>query len=85
MGLERIIFRTDTPARWETLNPVLKKGEPGLSIHPETSEQIIKFGDGVTAWNSLPGRPPVGEELQAIQTQLDNIGSIEDFEAALDA
>lgn len=46
----RIQIRRDTSANWEANNPVLALGEPGL----ETDTFIIKYGDGSTAWNSLP-------------------------------
>ncbi len=41
--------RNDTAARWTQYNPVLAKGEIGIEI--DTAK--FKFGDGVTAWNSL--------------------------------
>lgn len=43
-------IRRDTAANWTSANPVLKLGEPGL----ETNTRKIKYGDGSTAWNSLP-------------------------------
>lgn len=46
----RIQIRRDTSTNWQLNNPVLAIGEPGL----ETDTQIVKYGDGVTAWNSLP-------------------------------
>lgn len=46
----RIQIRRDTSTNWSVNNPVLALGEPGL----ETDTQIVKYGDGVTAWNSLP-------------------------------
>lgn len=46
----RIQIRRDTSTNWSLNNPVLALGEPGL----ETDTQIVKYGDGVTAWNSLP-------------------------------
>jgi hypothetical protein len=46
----RIQLRRDTAANWTTANPVLALAEPGL----ETDTNLIKYGDGVTAWNSLP-------------------------------
>ena len=42
-------LRRDTSANWESTNPILKIGEPGL----ETDTKKLKFGDGVTAWTSL--------------------------------
>ena len=45
-----IRLRRDTAAAWAAANPVLALAEPGL----ETDTNLIKYGDGVTAWNSLP-------------------------------
>jgi hypothetical protein len=44
-----IQLRRDTAANWESVNPVLALGEPGV----ETGSNKIKVGDGVTAWLSL--------------------------------
>ncbi len=44
-------FRRDTLANWETINPVLKDGEPG--IVKSTNPLRMKIGDGVSPWNSL--------------------------------
>lgn len=46
----RIQLRRDTAANWSAANPVLALAEPGL----ETDTNLIKYGDGITAWNSLP-------------------------------
>jgi hypothetical protein len=42
--------RRGTKQQWETINPVLAVGEIGFSFN----ENVIKLGDGLTAWNSLP-------------------------------
>ena len=39
-----------TAAQWAADNPVLAYGEPGWA----SDTRVLKFGDGVTAWNSLP-------------------------------
>lgn len=44
-----IKLRRDTASAWALANPVLSAGEPGL----ETNTGLIKYGDGVTAWNDL--------------------------------
>ena len=44
-----IQLRRDTKQRWAEVNPVLHEGEPGI----ELDTRRIKFGDGVTHWNSL--------------------------------
>lgn len=45
-----IQVRRGTAAAWTTANPVLSAGEPGF----ETDTGKFKFGDGATAWASLP-------------------------------
>jgi hypothetical protein len=46
----KIQIRRDTAANWESTNPILAQGEPGLA----TDTNIVKYGDGVTDWKSLP-------------------------------
>lgn len=46
----KIIIRNDTSTNWNSKNPVLAKGEMGIEINTNK----FKFGDGVTAWNTLP-------------------------------
>ena len=46
----RIQFRRGISTEWSSVNPVLAEGELGF----ESDTKIIKFGDGVTAWNTLP-------------------------------
>lgn len=45
----KLVFRKDSSANWAANNPVLALGEPGF----DTTNQILKVGDGVTPWNSL--------------------------------
>ena len=45
----KLLTRNDTAANWTSANPILSKGEIGL----ETDTNKLKFGDGITAWNSL--------------------------------
>lgn len=42
--------RRDTAANWTSVNPILENGQLGI----ETDTRLAKFGDGATAWNSLP-------------------------------
>lgn len=44
------LFRRKTEAEWASANPILMAGELGL----ETDTARFKFGNGATAWNSLP-------------------------------
>jgi hypothetical protein len=46
----KIKLRRDSATNWTTANPVMAIGEPGL----ETNTLKLKFGDGVSAWNTLP-------------------------------
>lgn len=48
----RIQLRRDTAANWSSTNPVLNNGEPGF----DTTNKILKIGDGVTAWNDLDNK-----------------------------
>lgn len=45
----RIQFRRGTSTEWYNANPILADGEIGY----ESDTKVIKFGDGVTSWNSL--------------------------------
>ena len=44
-----IRLRRDTAANWSSVNPVLGAGQPGY----DTTNGVLKIGNGVTAWNSL--------------------------------
>jgi hypothetical protein len=46
---QQIQIRRDIATNWTSANPILAQGEMGL----ETNTLKVKFGDGVTAWNSL--------------------------------
>jgi len=46
----KIQIRRGTAAQWTTANTVLADGEMGY----EKDTGYLKFGNGVTAWNSLP-------------------------------
>lgn len=46
----RIQLRRGTTSQWTSVNPTLALGEPGVEI--DTGR--VKFGDGVSAWLSLP-------------------------------
>jgi len=49
MTLFRMFQRRGTAAQWQAANTVLAVGEIGFSY----DDNVIKVGDGVTAWNSL--------------------------------
>lgn len=46
----QIAIRRDTTANWSLANPILGDGEPAL----DETLQTIKYGDGITAYLSLP-------------------------------
>lgn len=47
----QIQLKRATAAAWASADPVLAAGEPGY----ETDTEVLRIGDGVTAWSSLPG------------------------------
>jgi hypothetical protein len=47
--MTQIKIRRDTAANWETANPILAQGEPGMVI--ETGK--VKYGNGTSDWNTL--------------------------------
>ena len=49
-SIVQIQVRRDTAANWATVNPVLLQGEPALEI----DSGKLKFGDGISNYNSLP-------------------------------
>lgn len=53
MGETTILVRRDTAANWSSKNPVLLLGEPGY----DTTNKLMKIGDGATDWNGLPSSP----------------------------
>jgi hypothetical protein len=46
----QIQLRRDTAANWQSVDPILAQGEPGL----ETDTGKIKYGDGANNWSDLP-------------------------------
>jgi hypothetical protein len=52
----RIQFKRGSAAFWDSENPILFPGEPGIETrkgHPSK----LKIGDGVTPWRELPYSP----------------------------
>lgn len=47
--IKKIISRRDTSANWQSNNPILANGEIAI----DTTNRVMKIGDGVTPWNSL--------------------------------
>lgn len=50
MTATKIQLRRDISSNWTTANPTLSSGEPAY----ETDTGKLKYGDGTTAWASLP-------------------------------
>ena len=46
-------FRSDTLENWETVNPVLEKGELSI-VSDGKNGQFMKIGNGETLWSELP-------------------------------
>lgn len=70
-----IQVRRDTSANFTAQNPILANGEIGY----ETNTNLFKFGNGVTAWNSLPyftgGSVPAGE-INTASNLGDGVGQV---------
>lgn len=71
-------IRRDTAANWTSQNPILATGEIGL----DTTANLIKVGDGVTAWNTLlpvnlfiPENTVTYQQLQNFSTTSRLLGS----------
>ncbi len=47
---KQIQIRRDTSVNWTNINPILAQGELGYEI----DTNLLKIGDGLTAWTSLP-------------------------------
>lgn len=62
----RIKLRRDIASDWTTLNPTLLAGEIGI----DTTNNKIKIGTGVAAWNTLPYATLTPTEINALITGL---------------
>lgn len=65
MDFAKIRPRGGTKAQWETTNPVLGKREMGVQWESEigVGKVVIKFGNGITAWNNLDTAVEVENDL----------------------
>ena len=74
MSVRRIFLRRDTAANWASENPVLSEGEPGF----DTTNQILKVGNGTPAWNSLSQfQGPQGAQGPAGQDGADGVDGVD--------
>lgn len=62
----RIQLRRGKAAFWDSENPILHEGEPGL----ETDTRRVKYGDGVTHWRELPYSSASVDDLPPIDPEL---------------
>ena len=69
----KILLRNDTATNWTANNPVLAKGQIGIQINTKK----FKFGDGVTAWNSLDYG--AGAAISTASANADGLMSSSDF------
>jgi hypothetical protein len=60
-SLYRMIQRRGTASQWSTANPILAVGEIGVAY----DANVIKVGDGTTAWNSLTS---IADKALPVQT-----------------
>lgn len=51
--ITKILLRRDSEANWQSVNPVLGLGEPGVAIDKNGNIIGFKIGDGNTTWNDL--------------------------------
>lgn len=56
MGNARIQLKRGSAAFWDSENPILFPGEPGLELNPGHPAKL-KIGDGKTHWRELPYSP----------------------------
>lgn len=82
INIAHLSCRNDTSENWTLKNPVLKKGEWGL----ETDTFSMKFGDGVSEWNSLVyagKKGDTGKSAYQVWLEQGNSGSEQDFLVSL--
>lgn len=65
----KLVVDTRTLEAFNTANPVLLKGEMGLAVDTNNGDKnILKFGDGKTAWKDLPSY--LGSVEEALTTYM---------------
>lgn len=77
----KIQVRRGTASQWSTSNPVLSSGEFGY----DTTNKVLKIGDGATAWASLAEAGLSEADIQdLIDTSLEDYATTADVNTALD-
>lgn len=61
-------FRRATASEWESVNPILRLGEPGYA----TDTKEYKIGDGETTWTNLPSYA-VGNDIEEALSKIDEV------------
>lgn len=69
----RIQIRRDSFLNWQSVNPILANGE----FSYDTTNKILKIGDGSTRWADLEGFP-AGFDVDQILTAIENAESLGD-------
>lgn len=87
MSYARIRPRRGTASEWNSANPILAEGEIGIEV-PSTGVGKglvkIKFGDGATAWKSLPyGVMPVSVVQNLDTASTTNVPSVTAVKTAI--
>jgi hypothetical protein len=74
---QRIQLRLDTAENWTSVNPILAQGEAGYEI----DTNLLKIGDGSTAWNSLSyfggGGGGGSPDLESVLTEGNDGGALQ--------
>jgi hypothetical protein len=71
---KQIQIRRDTSDNWTNTNPILAQGELGYEI----DTNLLKIGDGLTAWTSLPYFASGGEASTASNIGTTGVGVFKD-------
>ncbi|MBQ3396798.1 MAG: hypothetical protein IJG34_10215 [Synergistaceae bacterium] len=74
---EHIALTSRNESEWQTLNPVLLKGELGI----ESDTQRIKIGNGKTAWSDLSYID--SEMLAAVSDLTERVESLESLAGSI--
>ena len=75
----KIMVRNDTGSNWQSVNPVLGKGEIGL----ESDTRKFKFGDGITTWKSLGYAGISLSDIPLASNEVDGLMSKADYSKLL--
>ena len=77
----RIQLRRGTATEWSDINPTLAAGEPGF----DTSNGVLKIGNGQSAWNILSGISGSGSSQNQIANTLNTVGGQDNWLPSIEA